>query len=361
MGFKCGIVGLPNVGKSTLFNALTQTATAEAANYPFCTIEPNVGEVAVPDERLDKLAAIARSAQIIPTQLTFVDIAGLVRGASKGEGLGNQFLSHIREVDAIAHVLRCFEDDDITHVEGRIDPLRRRRDGRDRADARRPRKPGEARRLGEQRAPRAATRKQGAASRHGDGARACCASGKPARAADRRRPRSAPMLRGLQLPDRQAGALRLQRRRSVGRQRQRAIRRRSRSAPGAEGAVAVVISAEIEAEIAGLPAADATSSWPSMGLEEPGLNRLIRAGYELLDLLTYFTVGPKEARAWTDHARHQGAAGRGRHPHRLRERLHPRRDHRLRRLRRARRRARRQGRRARCGSRARNTSSRTAT
>src|ERR1700734_2385773 len=123
MGFKCGIVGLPNVGKSTLFNALTQTAAAQAANYPFCTIEPNVGDVAVPDDRLEKLAAIAKSAEIIPTRITFVDIAGLVRGASKGEGLGNQFLANIREVDAVAHVLRCFEDDDITHVEGRIDPV----------------------------------------------------------------------------------------------------------------------------------------------------------------------------------------------------------------------------------------------
>ena len=145
MGFKCGIVGLPNVGKSTLFNALTQTAAAEAANYPFCTIEPNVGEVGVPDARLDKLAAIAGSKEIIPTRLTFVDIAGLVRGASKGEGLGNKFLSHIREVDAVAYVLRCFEDDDITHVENRIDPAGRRRDGRDRADARRSGKPREAR------------------------------------------------------------------------------------------------------------------------------------------------------------------------------------------------------------------------
>src|ERR1700758_441756 len=123
MGFKCGIVGLPNVGKSTLFNALTETAAAQAANYPFCTIEPNVGEVAVPDPRLEKLSAIAKSAQIIPTRLTFVDIAGLVRGASKGEGLGNQFLANIREVDAIAHVVRCFEDTDVTHVEGRIDPV----------------------------------------------------------------------------------------------------------------------------------------------------------------------------------------------------------------------------------------------
>src|SRR5579862_2611550 len=123
MGFKCGIVGLPNVGKSTLFNALTQTAAAQAANYPFCTIEPNVGEVAVPDPRLDRLAEIAKSSEIIPARMTFVDIAGLVRGASKGEGLGNQFLANIREVDAIAHVLRCFDDPDVTHVEGRIDPV----------------------------------------------------------------------------------------------------------------------------------------------------------------------------------------------------------------------------------------------
>src|SRR3974390_2108109 len=124
MGFKCGIVGLPNVGKSTLFNALIQTAAAQAANYPFCTIEPNVGEVAVPDPRLDKLAALAKSAQVVPTRLAFVDIAGLVRGASKGEGLGNQFLGHIREVDAIAHVVRCFEDGDVTHVEGSVAPIR---------------------------------------------------------------------------------------------------------------------------------------------------------------------------------------------------------------------------------------------
>ncbi len=146
MGFKCGIVGLPNVGKSTLFNALTQTAAAQAANYPFCTIEPNVGDVAVPDPRLEMLAKIAGSKEIIPTRLTFVDIAGLVRGASKGEGLGNQFLANIRECDAIAHVVRCFEDGDITHVEGRIDPLSRHRDDRDRIDAGRSRKPGKAHR-----------------------------------------------------------------------------------------------------------------------------------------------------------------------------------------------------------------------
>ena len=176
MGFKCGIVGLPNVGKSTLFNALTQTAAAEAANYPFCTIEPNVGDVGVPDPRLDKLATIAKSAEIIPTRLTFVDIAGLVRGASKGEGLGNQFLAHIREVDAVAYVLRCFEDDDITHVEGRIDPLGRRRDGRDRADAGRPGEPGEARREPLEKKAKAGDKEakaQFAADRQG--AASCCA------------------------------------------------------------------------------------------------------------------------------------------------------------------------------------------
>ena len=160
MGFKCGIVGLPNVGKSTLFNALTRTAAAQAANYPFCTIEPNTGEVAVPDPRLQKIAAIAKSKEIIPTRISFVDIAGLVRGASKGEGLGNQFLANIREVDAIVHVLRCFEDDDITHVEGTHRPGRRRRDGRDRADARRPRQPRAPHRAVPQARRRARTRKR---------------------------------------------------------------------------------------------------------------------------------------------------------------------------------------------------------
>ena len=158
MGFKCGIVGLPNVGKSTLFNALTQTAAAQAANYPFCTIEPNVGDVAVPDARLEKLAAIAKSAEIVPTRITFVDIAGLVRGASKGEGLGNQFLANIREVDAIVHVLRCFEDDDVLHVEDRIDPVAGRRNRGNRTDAGRSRKPG---------TPHCAARKAGQDRRQG--------------------------------------------------------------------------------------------------------------------------------------------------------------------------------------------------
>ena len=210
MGFKCGIVGLPNVGKSTLFNALTQTAAAEAANYPFCTIEPNIGDVGVPDPRLDKLAEIAKSAATLPTRLTFVDIAGLVRGASKGEGLGNQFLAHIREVDAVAYVLRCFEDEDVTHVEGRVDPDRRRGDRRDRADARRPRQP---------RAPARAALQEGAGRRQG-GQAPTRSRRQGARAAARRQARAlgaADGGRGARLApaaiaDRQAGALRLQRR-----------------------------------------------------------------------------------------------------------------------------------------------------
>ena len=188
MGFNCGIVGLPNVGKSTLFNALTATQAAEAANYPFCTIEPNVGRVAVPDERLDVCARLAKSAKIVPTQLEFVDIAGLVRGASKGEGLGNQFLGHIREVDAIAHVLRCFEDGNVTHVEGSIDPVARRRDGRDRADARRSRQPREARhRRGRRKRARGRQGSEGAARRRWSRRSQLLRDGKPARALARRR------------------------------------------------------------------------------------------------------------------------------------------------------------------------------
>src|SRR3569833_3006193 len=194
MGFRCGIVGLPNVGKSTLFNALTETAAAQAANYPFCTIEPNVGRVAVPDERLDKIRQIAGSAQEIETQIEFVDIAGLVRGARQGEGLGNQFLANIREVDAIVHVLRSFEGGDVTHVEGRVAPI-----------------------------------------------------------------------------------------------------------AAAEGAEAVVISGAIEAEIATLPADERDAFLADLGLHETGLNRMIHAGYKLLGLITFYTAGPKEARAWTVH------------------------------------------------------------
>jgi GTP-binding protein YchF len=296
MGFKCGIVGLPNVGKSTLFNALTQTAAAEAANYPFCTIEPNVGEVGVPDDRLDKLAAIAKSGQIIPTRLTFVDIAGLVRGASKGEGLGNKFLSHIREVDAVAYVLRCFEDDDITHVENRIDPL---------ADA-------EVVETELMIADMESLEKRVAASekkaKAGDKeAKALLAvmekvlvplrEGKPARTAEIT-PEERPIFAGLQLLTSKP-VVYVCNVEETSAAEGNAYSKKVEERAKAEGAVSVVISAKIEAEFAGLPAEDRNEFLAEMGLKEPGLNRLIRAGYKLLDLVTYFTVGPKEARAWT--------------------------------------------------------------
>ena len=284
MGFKCGIVGLPNVGKSTLFNALTETAAAQAANYPFCTIEPNVGEVAVPDVRLDKLSDIAKSAQIIPTRLTFVDIAGLVRGASKGEGLGNQFLATIREVDAVAHVVRCFEDSDITHVEGkiapladietietelmladldslekRVDNLAKKAKGNDK-DAKEQlelvnraleRKPEEER----------AFRMLGLLP-------------------------SKPVLYVCNVEEGSA-------------KDGNSFSKQVFEHASKEGAVAVVISAKIESEIATLSREERAEFLDTLGLEEAGLDRLIRAGYQLLDLITYFTVGPKEARAWT--------------------------------------------------------------
>ena len=296
MGFKCGIVGLPNVGKSTLFNALTQTAAAEAANYPFCTIEPNVGEVGVPDPRLDKLAAIAKSAQIIPTRLTFVDIAGLVRGASKGEGLGNKFLSHIREVDAVAYVLRCFEDDDITHVENRIDPLADADtvetelmladlDSLERrlAAAEKKAKGGDK----EAKAQIAVMEKALVLLREGQPARLT-------KLTDEERPifqmlqllTAKPIVYVCNVEEGAAAA---------GNAHSAKVAARAK----AEGAAHVVISAKIEAEFAGLSPQDRAEFLEEMGLAEPGLNRLIRAGYELLDLLTFFTVGPKEARAWT--------------------------------------------------------------
>jgi GTP-binding protein YchF len=296
MGFKCGIVGLPNVGKSTLFNALTETAAAQAANYPFCTIEPNVGEVAVPDRRLETLAALAKSAVIVPTRLTFVDIAGLVRGASKGEGLGNQFLATIREVDAIAHVVRCFEDTDVTHVEGRIDPvadietvetelmladldsLERRVDGLSKKA-----KGGD----------KEAKETLDLINR----ALVLLRDGKPARGTERKPEEekafhalglltSIPVLYVCNVEENAAAE-------------GNAFSQRVESRAKEEGAAAVVISAKIEAEIAVLSREDRTDYLAAVGLKEAGLDRLISAGYALLNLVTFFTAGPKEARAWT--------------------------------------------------------------
>jgi hypothetical protein len=296
MGFKCGIVGLPNVGKSTLFNALTQTAAAEAANYPFCTIEPNVGEVGVPDTRLDQLAAIGKSASIIPTRLTFVDIAGLVRGASKGEGLGNQFLAVIREVDAVAYVLRCFEDDDITHVEGRIDPI---------ADAEtvetelmladldsleRRRDPLEKKAKGGDKEAKLQVLLI-------DKALELVRAGKPARLA-KLSAEEQPGYRALQLLTAKP-VLYVCNVDEASAANGNAFSRKVAERAAAEGAGCVVISAKIEAEFAGLADEDRAEFLKEMGLEEAGLNRLIREGYRLLGLITYFTVGPKEARAWT--------------------------------------------------------------
>jgi GTP-binding protein YchF len=291
-----GIVGLPNVGKSTLFNALTKTAAAQAANFPFCTIEPNVGEVAVPDARLDKLAAIATSKQIIPTRMTFVDIAGLVKGASKGEGLGNQFLANIRECDAIAHVLRCFEDDDITHVDGRVDPVE------DAAvietelmlsDL----ESIEKRLQGLVRKVRGGDKEAVQQERLLKEAQAVLEDGNPARVVD--------------VDDDDAKAWRMLQLLTTkpvlyvcNVEEDSAGEGNSQSARVAEMAAAqgnshVVISARIEEEISQLDAEEQDMFLSEMGLEEPGLDRLIRAGYDLLNLQTYFTVGPKEARAWT--------------------------------------------------------------
>jgi GTP-binding protein YchF len=296
MGFKCGIVGLPNVGKSTLFNALTQAAAAEAANYPFTTIEPNVGEVGVPDPRLEKVAAIAKSKAVIPTRLTFVDIAGLVRGASKGEGLGNQFLAHIREVDAVAYVLRCFEDSDVAHVEGHIDPL---------ADAETVEtelmladlEGLEKRRVPLEKKAKSGDKEAKAQVALMDKALALLRAGKPARLAVLS-VEEEPLYRQLQLLTAkpvlyvcnvdEASA-------TTGNAYSRAVEGRAK----AEGAGAVVISAKIEAELAGLVPDERAAFLDELGLAEPGLNKLIREGYRLLNLVTFFTAGPKEARAWT--------------------------------------------------------------
>jgi len=309
MGFRCGIVGLPNVGKSTLFNALTETQAAQAANYPFCTIEPNVGQVAVPDERLQKIAAIAKSAKVIETQLGFVDIAGLVKGASKGEGLGNQFLGNIREVDAIVHVLRCFEDDDIQHVANKVDPI---------ADAEVVETElmlADLESL-EKRVPAAA--KRGAAGDKEAKAMArvlgealeLLREGKPARLTvpnDDEETRlfkqaqlltAKPVLYVCNVAEEDAAE-------------GNALSAKVFAKAAAEGAEAVVVSAAIEAELVAMPLEDRGEFLEALGLTESGLARVIRAGYKLLGLKTFFTAGPKEARAWTfpDGAKAPQAAG----------------------------------------------------
>ena len=308
MALKCGIVGLPNVGKSTLFNALTRTAAAQAANYPFSTIEPNTGEVAVPDPRLDEIAKIVKPAQIVPARISFVDIAGLVRGASKGEGLGNQFLANIREVDAIAHVLRCFEDSDVTHVSGSVDPVRDAEivetelmladlDSLEkRVDNLTKKAKGNDKEAKEQ---------LDLVNR----TLVLLRDGKPARFVERKAEEerafgmlglltSKPVLYVCNVEEGSA---------KDGNNFSRQVFERARE----EGAVAVVISAKIESEIATLSREERKEFLDTLGLEEAGLDRLIRAGYQLLDLVTYFTVGPKEARAWTIHRGTKAPAAAG--------------------------------------------------
>ena len=296
MGFKCGIVGLPNVGKSTLFNALTKTSAAQAANFPFCTIEPNTGDVAVPDIRLEQLSQLVGSKQTIPTRITFVDIAGLVRGASKGEGLGNQFLANIREMDAIAHVLRCFEDDDITHVENRIDPLADLETITTElmlADL----ESVEKRLVGLRKRANAGDKDAKAHVNVLDKILEVLQDGKPARSAHLDADESKlaqglgllttkPVLYVCNVSEDDAV--------SGNTMTQQVI-----DFASTENIPVVIISAAIEAEIAQLDEEERNEFLSEMGLENPGLDRMIRAGYELLDLITYFTVGPKEARAWT--------------------------------------------------------------
>jgi GTP-binding protein YchF len=294
MGFKCGIVGLPNVGKSTLFNALTATMLAEAANYPFCTIEPNTGRVSVPDDRLFKLAEMAKSEKIIPTQIEFIDIAGLVKGASKGEGLGNQFLSHIREVDSIVHVLRCFEDEDITHVEGSVDPLRDAEiietelilSDLESLEKRLPALEKKAK-VGD-----ATAKEQVSLVKE---IIAVLSAGKPARTLNTNSEQlrllqlltTKPMMYVCNVKEEDAAT-------------GNAFTEQVKLKAAKEGANCVIISSQIEAEISTLESEEEKKEFLlSLGLEETGLNQVIRAGYNLLDLTTFFTIGPKEARSWT--------------------------------------------------------------
>tara|TARA_B100000586_G_scaffold250379_1_gene208894 strand:+ start:247 stop:1344 length:1098 start_codon:yes stop_codon:yes gene_type:complete len=296
MGFKCGIVGLPNVGKSTLFNALTKTAMAQAENYPFCTIEPNVGEVAIPDPRLYELADIAKSENIVPTRMTFVDIAGLVKGASKGEGLGNQFLANIREMDAIAYVLRCFDDENIVHVEGKIDPISDLETVETElmlADL----ETLEKREYSLEKKAKSGDKESQDILGLVERALVLLREGRPVRMMDIK-PVDEALFKSLQLLTAkpvlyvcnvdESDA-------SQGNQYSQLVFDTAKK----EGAGAVLISAKIESELSQLESNDQQEFLQELGLEEPGLVRMIYEGYDLLDLMTYFTAGPKESRAWT--------------------------------------------------------------
>lgn len=298
MGFKCGIVGLPNVGKSTLFNALTNTAAAAAANYPFCTIEPNVGAVPVPDSRLHQCAEIGGSKQVIETQLSFVDIAGLVAGASKGEGLGNQFLANIREVDAIVHVLRCFEDDDITHVNGTVNPL----DDAETVETElmlADMESLEKRVTNLQRKVRGGDKEAQVTMAVIEKALAVLQDGKPARTLELDNEDEAKAFKNLQLLTAKPilyVANVAEEDAATGND----LSAKVEEMANAQGASAVIISAAIEAEIAQIDEEEEKKEFlETIGLSETGLTRIIRAGHDLLNLITYFTCGPKEARAWT--------------------------------------------------------------